>query len=543
MTYPRKHVRNRVPVYERQHRKLLRPGRQQEVLGPGDILFVPRREKPERLLSDDHPIDGVMENLRIRTDAAELHAPKINQQSCDRLRGPFRIVPVGRHQDNKRLRWQPVRPFLNLEDGANEHRTNLQQRLRAHRLFSVPPRDSSTNAVRRSGHRSTNKRLRRRSTFHGVPKEVEHLRDVRKLPVRAPNRPARESMRGAAESLPHRSAPRADRRGPNQVPPPLTPKTTSPRAEAPRGTAQCPQSRCDTARTAGRRATGKAPRGRWGRRRRHLRKSSYSSALPTWCASKLAKVVGRPLVLPKDGDHLGRDERAKTEHDAQLFEAAVARRVAGLVFALGILRRFNGRPCAPALKPPIVRSPPRHDLQEAVFAVVEAHGRRAFRVARRSLAAVVGRGVRLAANFRVAAVRASPENRDPIVSPHLRAPSPLQESAMPLRQVASHRTSRRTAGRSSATSSVSCHFSSLPAALVPCCGTPGSNGRLGQSLVDCQCVPDRARFADAGILTIFRRGTYTADDGCTVCRCGVDTGGPYLDFKSFPCDSSACPPK
>lgn len=68
-------------------------------------------------------------------------------------------------------------------------------------------------------------------------------------------------------------------------------------------------------------------------------------------------------------------------------------------------------------------------------------------------------------------------------------------------------------------------------------------GRLGQSLVDCQCVPDRARFADAGILTVFRRGTYTADDGCTVCRCGVDTGGPYLDFKSFPCDSSACPPK
>jgi hypothetical protein len=34
-------------------------------------------------------------------------------------------------------------------------------------------------------------------------------------------------------------------------------------------------------------------------------------------------------------------------------------------------------------------------------------------------------------------------------------------------------------------------------------------------------------------------GTQTADDGCTVCTCGTDTGGAELDW-GFNCDSSAC---
>jgi hypothetical protein len=34
-------------------------------------------------------------------------------------------------------------------------------------------------------------------------------------------------------------------------------------------------------------------------------------------------------------------------------------------------------------------------------------------------------------------------------------------------------------------------------------------------------------------------GTHTADDGCTVCTCGKDTGGPVLE-PGFTCDSSAC---
>lgn len=34
-------------------------------------------------------------------------------------------------------------------------------------------------------------------------------------------------------------------------------------------------------------------------------------------------------------------------------------------------------------------------------------------------------------------------------------------------------------------------------------------------------------------------GTHTADDGCTVCTCGKDTGGPFMD-PSVTCDASAC---
>ena len=63
-----------------------------------------------------------------------------------------------------------------------------------------------------------------------------------------------------------------------------------------------------------------------------------------------------------------------------------------------------------------------------------------------------------------------------------------------------------------------------------------NNGTFMESGVLCWCTIDTFTFNGKGRISY---GTRTADDGCTVCTCGKDTGKQYLE-PGFTCDSSAC---
>ncbi len=69
-----------------------------------------------------------------------------------------------------------------------------------------------------------------------------------------------------------------------------------------------------------------------------------------------------------------------------------------------------------------------------------------------------------------------------------------------------------------------------------CNGTVCSNGSLMTTLILCSCSFPGVTFGGQDYMMY---GTRTADDGCTVCTCGKDTGGPYLEYGGT-CDSSAC---
>ena len=62
------------------------------------------------------------------------------------------------------------------------------------------------------------------------------------------------------------------------------------------------------------------------------------------------------------------------------------------------------------------------------------------------------------------------------------------------------------------------------------------NGVLGSTLQLCGCDVSPHLVNGSGTMNY---GTQTADDGCTVCTCGKDTGKQYLE-PGFTCDSSAC---
>mgnify|MGYP007078664650 FL=1 len=69
-------------------------------------------------------------------------------------------------------------------------------------------------------------------------------------------------------------------------------------------------------------------------------------------------------------------------------------------------------------------------------------------------------------------------------------------------------------------------------------GKSQGGGTFSSSLKACGCTLDAALFAKRSS-TFVGFGAYTADDGCTVCTCGKDTGGPFMD-PSVTCDASAC---
>jgi|GEM_PF-5040440 len=61
-------------------------------------------------------------------------------------------------------------------------------------------------------------------------------------------------------------------------------------------------------------------------------------------------------------------------------------------------------------------------------------------------------------------------------------------------------------------------------------------GKLMQSMVICSCATYGILFNG---MESTRYGTHTADDGCTVCTCGKDTGAVFKE-DIVTCDDSAC---
>ena len=62
------------------------------------------------------------------------------------------------------------------------------------------------------------------------------------------------------------------------------------------------------------------------------------------------------------------------------------------------------------------------------------------------------------------------------------------------------------------------------------------NGVLGSTLQLCGCDISPHRVQGSGTMNY---GTKTADDGCTVCTCGIYPDGGRVE-SGFICDSSAC---